>query len=1158
MDDPSETGLSTAAAKEKLLRLLDTDRAKITVPGHFNTRSAPLVVLLGTTLLVIAMLVVNGAYLLAKGSPKQHRGTASLVEAGLLFLSVLFTACVIRRESHLESMELEARLQAIAREIRAWTGTYAQLRTPQLATVTTYIVRRDGQWRDVPTLLVVEGDALALAYGEVAPCLCTGPGFQLERGQRLHRLWAGTGSARTEVKAQETPLRRHLAQMARHQRPAARSVLQNQLARVIRLCTRSLLPALAFLALLGNAIVYGVRNGRQLGQVGTVVEILVGRTAYALFPFACSALWPVFWVAGRIFASACGVVLFDTLQRSKTEYEDTDDIDEFDVEALPPTKDIQVELCAIFARMRWLWTHTDYRNLSRSSNLAETLGSITVISSIDKEGTVAEPRCGPEQIVVPESNDYAVLDLAEQIVGAEKRTLIADDGWQKYLPGLRALGLACALQQPRERRRLGRLRALGAVMPAQDVALRPIGAAIGFSADDLGRFTVEAEAAVFSRRVRCGGTAASFTAILVVGGGSGGAGSGRQVLSHGCAELVLGACTDYFDGAAIRRLDDETMGMYYALCQNALKQDLQCLAFAYRPAADIEEPLQGFIALDDGGNTGGNMPAAEPGCERTLAGSDDLPMPMPMHPAETNNNGPTMYPSEANTHDLPVHLTEAMRRSFACPQLAQQILLGLVTFAYDPKTDVCDFIEDLSIAGIRFVHFSSASGRQAKAFGERLGLETDWNTCILLSSGDANDGDGDASNGSARSDTSRGSDTNGDDGGGGYVEEYDIKARLPRGIDQIRPHLAEVDDIPLQISLFAECTAATTREMVRVFQENGDVACVIGSALADANTLTFAAADLAVGVEPVPQFNGGEPQAGNDGSISTAGALSTQFALGAALTCIPCPLFLQHETSLYTLLQVVSEARRLTASLSLGAILLGGSALAASVINLVSALCLLPPAMGGVMLLWVLWVAVPLLAAALLFAPHDEATMSTMPVKNHAHVADMPRFAAYAVLRMAPPVAVTLAVYATALNALLPDARTRDWMHLNAEDQAAVWAAQALATAGFVFHCVCISASLMHRTRYLDIRSLRNAAWVGAVVVVLALTFGAAAAVVAAAGVRPGARVPWYTFVLGLAGPLVLLPVQDACKMHDRKRWTRLQKLAKIEFNTKLGLHSPL
>ncbi|KAI7832008.1 hypothetical protein BX661DRAFT_179644 [Kickxella alabastrina] len=1046
MDDPSETGLSTAAAKEKLLRLLDTDRAKITVPGHFNTRSAPLVVLLGTTLLVIAMLVVNGAYLLAKGSPKQHRGTASLVEAGLLFLSVLFTACVIRRESHLESMELEARLQAIAREIRAWTGTYAQLRTPQLAT----------------------GDALALAYGEVAPCLCTGPGFQLERGQRLHRLWAGTGSARTEVKAQETPLRRHLAQMARHQRPAARSVLQNQLARVIRLCTRSLLPALAFLALLGNAIVYGVRNGRQLGQVGTVVEILVGRTAYTLFPFACSALWPVFWVAGRIFASACGV-------RSKTEYEDTDDIDEFDVEALPPTKDIQVELCAIFARMRWLWTHTDYRNLSRSSNLAETLGSITVISSIDKEGTVAEPRCGPEQIVVPESNDYAVLDLAEQIVGAEKRTLIADDGWQKYLPGLRALGLACALQQPRERRRLGRLRALGAVMPAQDVALRPIGAAIGFSADDLGRFTVEAEAAVFSRRVRCGGTAASFTAILVAGGGSGGAGSGRQVLSHGCAELVLGACTDYFDGAAIRRLDDETMGMYYALCQNALKQDLQCLAFAYRPAADIEEPLQGFIALDDG--------ATQPG--------------------------------EANTHDLPVHLTEAMRRSFACPQLAQQILLGLVTFAYDPKTDVCDFIEDLSIAGIRFVHFSSASGRQAKAFGERLGLETDWNTCILLSSGDANDGDGDASNGSARSDTSRGSDTNGDDGGGGYVEEYDIKARLPRGIDQIRPHLAEVDDIPLQISLFAECTAATTREMVRVFQENGDVACVIGSALADANTLTFAAADLAVGVEPVPQFNGGEPQAGNDGSISTAGALSTQFALGAALTCIPCPLFLQHETSLYTLLQVVSEARRLTASLSLGAILLGGSALAASVINLVSALCLLPPAMGGVMLLWVLWVAVPLLAAALLFAPHDEATMSTMPVKNHAHVADMPRFAAYAVLP---------------LNALLPDARTRDWMHLNAEDQAAVWAAQALATAGFVFHCVCISASLMHRTRYLDIRSLRNAAWVGAVVVVLALTFGAAAAVVAA----------------------------DACKMHDRKRWTRLQKLAKIEFNTKLGLHSPL
>ncbi|KAJ1843339.1 hypothetical protein LPJ57_009776, partial [Coemansia sp. RSA 486] len=489
-----------------------------------------------------------------------------------------------------------------------------------------------------------------------------------------------------------------------------------------------------------------------------------------------------------------------------------------------------------------------------------------------------------------------------------------------------------------------RMRKHGKVLAAQDTSLRKIGLAIGFATEDVARFSVERELFVFSRNIRDadGLSAASLTATMVQT-----ADGGKQVLTDGNFELVLGMCLDYFDGSAIHALDDEKMAIYYGLYQNALQQDLQCLAFAYCPddkgTSDIDSK-DAFIELEDSS------------CEST-----DPSLP---------------------SSDLPEYLTETARKKLFSEDKAfvGQTFLGLVTFAYDPKTDVCDFIEDLSIAGIRFVYFSASSGRQSKAFGERLGLETDWNTCILLSSADgAHDG--------------------------GYIEDHDIKARLPRGIESIRPHLAEVDDIPLQISLFAKCAPDSTREMIGIFQENGDVACCIGSALADANTLTFAAADLAVGVEPIPHFNGrgADNDWTNDGSISTSGALATQYALGAALTCIPCPLFLQHDTSLYTLLQVVSEARRLVGSLGLGATLLAGAAVAASAVNLVAGLCLLPPAMNGAMLIWVLWVVVPLLAASLLFAPHDEATMSTMPVKNHAHVADMPRFAIYAVVRMLPP-----------------------------------------------------------------------------------------------------------------------------------------------------------
>jgi hypothetical protein len=130
---------------------------------------------------------------------------------------------------------------------------------------------------------------------------------------------------------------------------------------------------------------------------------------------------------------------------------------------------------------------------------------------------------------------------------------------------------------------------------------------------------------------------------------------------------------------------------------------------------------------------------------------------------------------------------------------------------------VCDFIEDLGLAGIRFVYFSPASERESKAFADRLGLETDWNSCILLSS--ASDPFGAST---------------------GYLESYDIKAQLPRGIENIRPHLEAVDDIPLHVSLFAECGPGAAADMIKIFQDYGEVVCCIGSSLNINNTAAFA------------------------------------------------------------------------------------------------------------------------------------------------------------------------------------------------------------------------------------------------------------------------------------------------------------------------------
>lgn len=42
----------------------------------------------------------------------------------------------------------------------------------------------------------------------------------------------------------------------------------------------------------------------------------------------------------------------------------------------------------------------------------------------------------------------------------------------------------------------------------------------------------------------------------------------------------------------------------------------------------------------------------------------------------------------------------------------------------------------------------------------------------------------------------------------------DYQAKLPRGIEEIRPHIENVDNVPLLVSLFTESTPAATKEMV--------------------------------------------------------------------------------------------------------------------------------------------------------------------------------------------------------------------------------------------------------------------------------------------------------------------------------------------------------
>nr|CAD7400460.1 unnamed protein product [Timema poppensis] len=83
----------------------------------------------------------------------------------------------------------------------------------------------------------------------------------------------------------------------------------------------------------------------------------------------------------------------------------------------------------------------------------------------------------------------------------------------------------------------------------------------------------------------------------------------------------------------------------------------------------------------------------------------------------------------------------------------------------------------------------------------------------------------------------------------GWVDLADVaalfhtRAKLPRGIENIRPHLEKIDNVPLLVSLFTDCTPSATRDMLHIMQEYGEVVCIIGSSASAENMPIFLQAD---------------------------------------------------------------------------------------------------------------------------------------------------------------------------------------------------------------------------------------------------------------------------------------------------------------------------
>lgn len=77
---------------------------------------------------------------------------------------------------------------------------------------------------------------------------------------------------------------------------------------------------------------------------------------------------------------------------------------------------------------------------------------------------------------------------------------------------------------------------------------------------------------------------------------------------------------------------------------------------------------------------------------------------------------------------------------------------------------------------------------------------------------------------------------------------------MPRGIEEIRKHLADdIDNVPFLVKLFCDATPENSTEMIKLFQQYGEVVCCVGNGFNLENTPVFAQCDLSIGMEPLPK-----------------------------------------------------------------------------------------------------------------------------------------------------------------------------------------------------------------------------------------------------------------------------------------------------------------
>ncbi|XP_039753975.1 transmembrane protein 94 isoform X3 [Pararge aegeria] len=413
------------------------------------------------------------------------------------------------------------------------------------------------------------------------------------------------------------------------------------------------------------------------------------------------------------------------------------------------------------------------------------------------------------------------------------------------------------------------------------------------------------------------------------------------------------------------------------------------------------------------------------------------------------------------------------------------------------------------------------------------------------------------------------------------------RAKLPRGIENIRPHIEQVDNVPLLVSLFTDCTANSVHRMIQIMQDYGEVVCVMGSAANCQNMEIFMQADASIAMEPLypvlcqkmPPYQ--VPQ-------TCIGPID----LARSLNSVPCSLSLARAADV-SLFALITMSRHFTMCLWNTTQFWICSACFLSLIQVMSVMCY---GIGALTVGGATWCSLvgAVLSSALGFAPPPSALMlraATRPALSFSPRMALFIFWCYG-CKFLPSIVSILLLYGLTLrnfceqiaeftnstscwlvypvnagnSCLSEDLAEKSWHGWGDEFYDGLYLAQHITLALVTLHLVIISLSFVHRHSSIwQRRFWSNRVWSTRVVLIILIqgTFSGlllrgSYGQCGECGACELRYTPAWPLCGAYAGSLLLVfLLNELIKWQEIKADARNQRRARLDFGTKLGMNSP-